>query len=271
MRPRASGVTPGISRPGVWRAAPLTSPAGPRADLLDLPCATPPFAPGPRAASPPVVSLREVSRRFGRGGGARQVLERVSLRIDPATAVAISGRNGTGKTTLLRIISGVLLPDAGQVLVRGLRPDGNWRRFHEGVGLLSAGDRGLYARLTVRGHLEYCVSLALLPRAQRRARVEAAIERFALGELTERRAERLSQGQRQRLRLALTLVHEPVVLLLDEPRNSLDDEGQQILQGAVEAVLGRGGAVVWCSPPGEAQPPCVQHHLVLRDRGLHPA
>ncbi len=153
----------------------------------------------------------------------------------------IGGRNGAGKTTLLRIATAILTPDAGTVTVDGLSSDSSWREYHRRIGFLSAGDRGLYNRFSVRGHLEYGARIAFVPRARRREAVDEALVRFGLTDLATRRADRLSQGQRQRLRLALTVVHDPKVLLLDEPRNSLDDEGLAMLTSAIDDVL---------APPG---------------------
>ena len=89
--------------------------------------------------------------------------------------------------------------------------------------------------------------------------------RFGLTQIAKRRADRLSQGQRQRLRLALTFLHNPKVLLLDEPRNSLDEEGLAILGRAIQDVLAGGGAVIWCSPAGEIQPIEFDRRLLIED------
>ena len=214
--------------------------------------------PGPRADVPsietaPLVELLGVSRAWGRGRTRREVLRDVDLKITAGTATSVSGRNGAGKTTLLRIISGILAHDSGLVMVDGIRPTDDWREYHRRIGFLSAGDRGLFARVTVRGHLDHWTSLALIPRRERRQRIEEALAAFDLEELAARRADRLSQGQRQRLRLALTVVHRPKLLLLDEPRNSLDAEGQALLAAAIRDVLRRGGAALCCSPAGEDQ------------------
>ena len=200
-----------------------------------------------------LVELTGVWRSLGRGKARRDVLRGVDLGIAPGTVTAITGRNGVGKTTLLRIITGILAPDRGAVRVGGISLTDSWRDYHRQIGFLSAGDRGLYARVTVQGHLDHWTSLALVPRRERAQRVQEVLESFDLAELAKRRAERLSQGQRQRLRLALTVVHRPKVLLLDEPRNSLDDEGLALLAAAVREVLRRGGAVLCCSPMGEDQ------------------
>jgi ABC-type multidrug transport system ATPase subunit len=214
-----------------------------------------------RASAPPaperagaLVSFEGIWRHWGRGKNRWAVLRGIDLDVAPSTVTGIGGRNGAGKTTLLRIATAILSPDAGTVTVDGLRSDDSWREYHRRIGFLSAGDRGLYARFTVRGHLEYAARIAFVPRARRRDAIDEALVRFGLTELTRRRADRLSQGQRQRLRLALTVVHDPKVLLLDEPRNSLDDEGLAMLSRAIDDVMARQGAVIWCSPAGEAQP-----------------
>jgi ABC-type multidrug transport system ATPase subunit len=127
-------------------------------------------------------------------------------------------------------------------------------RYQRLVSLLAAGDRGLYARLSVRAHLDLCVRLAMMPRARLRPCVERAIDTFQLSQLAERRVDRLSMGQRQRLRVAMTFLPEPHVVLLDEPLTSLDTEGAALLAEASREVQVRGGAVLWCSPDGDRLP-----------------
>jgi ABC-2 type transport system ATP-binding protein len=171
---------------------------------------------------------------------------------------------------LLRLATGILAPTHGRVTIDGISTDERWREVHRRIGFLSAGDRGLYARLSVRGHLAFWTGLAFMPRRIRKQAVQDALERFGLSDLATRRADRLSLGQRQRLRLALTLVHGPKVLLLDEPRTSLDADGLDILCASVREVLERGGAVVWCCPLGEEQPVSFDRTLVLADGQLRP-
>jgi ABC-type multidrug transport system ATPase subunit len=217
-----------------------------------------------------LIRFEGVWRHWGRGKNRWAVLRGIDLEAAPGTVTGIGGRNGAGKTTLLRIATAILTPDAGTVTVDGLSSDSNWREYHRRIGFLSAGDRGLYNRFSVRGHLEYGARIAFVPRARRREAVDEGLVRFGLTDLVTRRAERLSQGQRQRLRLALTVVHDPKVLLLDEPRNSLDDEGLAMLTRAIDAVLARGGAVIWCSPVGEAQPVGFDQSYVIEEGTLRP-
>lgn len=204
--------------------------------------------------NPPVIALSGITRRWGRGADRWVVLRDVALELAPGSAICVTGSNGAGKTTLLRIVAGVLAPDQGTVTLDGLTPDGNWREYHRRVGFLSAGDRGLYARLSVRGHLEHWLALSLVPRIERRERLIHVMGRFDLLGLADRRADRLSLGQRQRLRLALAFAHRPRLVLLDEPYNSLDIEGQSMLAEAMSEVRERGGAVLCCAPARERRP-----------------
>jgi len=218
--------------------------------------------------SDPLVSFEGIWRHWGRGSKRWAVLRDVNLEVAPGTAICIAGGNGAGKTTLLRIGTGMLAPDRGSVSVDGIDGDGKWREYHKRIGYLSAGDRGLHARLSVQAHLDYCARLAFMPRADRKPAVEEALVRFGLSALATRRADRLSQGQRQRLRLALSFLHRPKVLFLDEPRNSLDAEGITILSEAVRELLSRGGCVIWCSPLGEEQPMTFDRRFLIQDGTL---
>ena len=227
-----------------------------------------PTPPHPSPPAAPLVVFDGIWRHWGRGAKRWAVLRGVDLEVAPGTVTGIGGRNGAGKTTLLRIATAILAPDAGTVAIDGLSSDAGWREYHRRIGFLSAGDRGLYARFSVRGHLEYGARIAFVPRARRDEAVEEALARFGLTDLATRRADRLSQGQRQRLRLALTVVHRPKVLFLDEPRNSLDDEGLAMLSRAIGDVVAAHGAVIWCSPAGEQQPVGFDHTYVIEEGQL---
>lgn len=219
------------------------------------------------ASSPPPFLARGVWHRWPKQ--PQPVLAGVDLRVEAGTTVAVTGANGAGKTTLLRIAAGLIAPARGEVTSLGLDPERDRRRYQSLVGFLSPGDRGLYARLTVRQQLEFWVRLALVPRADRAATMDAALERFSLAPLADRRVDRLSMGQRQRVRLALAFLHGPRLALLDEPATSLDDDGLELLASAARELTARGGAVIWCSPfVGAADPIRFDRRYVLRDGRL---
>jgi ABC-2 type transport system ATP-binding protein len=193
--------------------------------------------------------LRGVSKRWRKD--LPLVLDGLELTLAPGTITWVGGRNGVGKTTMLRVAAGLLEPESGSAEVWGLTPGGHRVRYQQLVSFLPAGDRGLYARLTVKRQLEFWARIAMIPRARFRESVRRAIAAFELAELAERRVDRISMGQRQRLRIAMTFLSDPEVVLLDEPLTSLDEEGAAMLQTAIAQVLAREGAVLWCSPSGE--------------------
>jgi ABC-2 type transport system ATP-binding protein len=176
------------------------------------------------------------------------VLDGVALALDAGTVTWLGGRNGTGKTTLLRVATGLILPEAGSVRLAGLKVEGDRRAFQSRLGYLPAGNAMLYARLSVANNLDFWGGMGLVRRADRRRAIERAIQRFELVELRDRRVDRLSMGQRQRVRLAATFLHEPEVVLFDEPHTSLDDEGIELLRSVLGEITAAGGAALWCSP-----------------------
>jgi ABC-2 type transport system ATP-binding protein len=149
------------------------------------------------------------------------------------------------------MLAGILLPRQGTVRLEGLDPKADRKHYQRRLGFLSAGDRGLHARMRVEQHLDYWARLAYVPRSERPERVAAALEAFGLEPVVGQRVDRCSQGWRQRIRLAMAFLHDPDVILLDEPRNSLDDDGYAVLDAQVRGATARGGAVLWCSPRGE--------------------
>ena len=221
-----------------------------------------------RACGVPLLSFEGIWRHWGRGRDRWAVLRDINLQLPPGTAACVRGCNGAGKTTLLRIATGILAADRGTVTVDQLTAAHSWREYHRRIGFVSAGDRGLYARVSVRGHLEYFAAQLFVPRAERERVVAASLEQFGLLELAQRRADRLYQGQRQRLRIAASLMHSPRVLLLDEPRNSLDGDGLETLNGAVSELVAGGGAVIWCAPAGEDQAFPFDQMWVIEDGTL---
>ena len=203
---------------------------------------------GPPAEAMPL-ALRGVCKRWGRD--QQPVLSDLDLDLDLYSRTWIGGRNGAGKTTLLRIAAGLIDPDRGRAQAWGFTAAENRPRYQRLIAFLPAGDRGLYARLTVRRQLEFWARIAMVPSPRLAAAVEDSIERFDLEALQDRRVDRLSMGQRQRLRIAMTFLPGPEVILLDEPLTSLDAEGAGALYRAIDELVEAGGTLLWCSPSGE--------------------
>jgi ABC-2 type transport system ATP-binding protein len=196
-------------------------------------------------------------------GRSTPVLDGVDLEIESGVTVSISGVNGAGKTTMLRIASGLITADRGQVSVGGLDPERNRAAFQRRVGFLTAGNSGLYGRLKAEHHLDFWAHLALLPRRQRAPAIARTAGMFGLEPLLGQRVDRLSMGQRQRVRLAFAFLHEPSLVMLDEPATSLDQEGISILQGALDQHQASGGSAVVCLPSGWEEMIRVDRTLTL--------
>jgi ABC-type multidrug transport system ATPase subunit len=212
-----------------------------------------------------VLALSGIVKRWP--GMPSAVLDGVSLRLAEGEAVGVHGRNGSGKTTLLRVAAGLITPDAGAVELEGDSPETSRRAFHRRVGFVSAGNGALFARLTVDDHLAFCSRLALLDAPTARRASARAIDDFALDELRGKRVDRLSSGQRQRLRLALGFLNDPAVVLLDEPGTSLDEPARRLLAEALERRLAGGAAAIICSP-SPAEGLGVDRSFLVRDGHL---
>jgi ABC-2 type transport system ATP-binding protein len=211
-----------------------------------------PVASPPSAAARTGAPLLELDGLYHKWKGPKPpVLDDVSLTLCAGEVTWIGGRNGAGKTTLLRLAAGILLPQRGSVRIGELTPASKRGLYRRQIGFLSAGDRSLQARMRVSQQLDYWARLAYVPRERRAELVAVNLQRFGLDEFAERRVDRMSQGQRQRIRLAMAFLHEPRVVLLDEPRNSLDDDGYEVLATQIDRAVTDGAAVLWCSPRGE--------------------
>ena len=170
-----------------------------------------------------VLHVDAVSRSFG----DRQVLKDVSFSVTAGRMTGFVGANGAGKTTTMRIMLGVLSADAGRVTWRGAPLD---RPTRQRFGYMPE-ERGLYPKMTITDQIVYLGRLHGLSRADAHRRTAALLERLGLGERADDPVEKLSLGNQQRVQVAAALVHDPKVLVLDEPFSGLDPL-------AVETVLG---------------------------------
>ena len=170
---------------------------------------------------PPGLELIDLRRRFG----DVVALDGVSLRVDEGTVVGFVGPNGAGKTTAMRIALGVLAADGGEVRWRGRPVDGPARRR---FGYIPE-ERGLYPKMRVLEQLVYLARLHGVGRAAAQTRAEEILDALGFADRARDRVENLSLGNQQRVQLAAALVHQPDVLVLDEPFSGLDPVGTDVL------------------------------------------
>jgi ABC-type Fe3+/spermidine/putrescine transport system ATPase subunit len=169
------------------------------------------------------LSISAVTKRFG----AHQALDAVSLEVDAGESVMVVGASGCGKTTLLRLIAGLEIPDSGEIWMAGRqvsRPHHSIVPPHaRHIGFVFQ-DLALWPHLTVHSHLDFVLESAKAPRASRAPRVREVLSLVRIEQLGDRYPHELSGGEQQRVALARALVGQPRLLLLDEPLSSLDPE-----------------------------------------------
>src|SRR5262245_6564795 len=207
-------------------------------------------APEAREAKPrgAEVEARALTRRFG----PHLALDGVSLRVEPGEAFGLLGANGAGKTTFLRLVTGYLLPSAGEVRVDGASPARDARAVARRLGFVAETTR-LYPELRVRALLRFVAGARGLARAVARERVAGVLERFQLAAVAERPVGHLSKGFQQRVNLAQAFLHDPPLLLVDEPTGGLDPVQQQEVRRVLRGLRGERTLIVCTHDLAEAR------------------
>ena len=176
---------------------------------------------------------RAIEKRYGR----KRVLNGVDIAVPVGGFALVTGPNGSGKTTLLRMLAGLAVPSRGDLVVGADRSD---------IGYL-AHEPLVYRELTALENLDLFGRLYRVP--ERRERIGMLLERFGLWEARNERVAAYSRGMAQRLALCRTLLHEPDLLVLDEPYSALDEDGATLLDRELDALAGARTLVVATHDP----------------------
>ncbi|HYK63501.1 MAG TPA: ABC transporter ATP-binding protein, partial [Patescibacteria group bacterium] len=182
--------------------------------------------------SAPVVELHSLAKNYG----LAIVLSEVELRLLPGAGAFIVGGNGAGKSTLVRIIAGLETPSVGSALVFGQDTRRLAARYRRQIGLM-AHQSFLYPNLTARENLEFYAELYAVP--EPRAVADQWLGGVGLADAADMRVRAFSRGMEQRLSAARAMIHEPALLLLDEPFASLDVEGAEIIASLIRVAIER--------------------------------
>ncbi len=181
-----------------------------------------------------LVEIRNLTKRFRKGDEVIAPLEDVSLDVEQGDFVAMMGPSGTGKSTLLNLVAGIDRPDAGTIAVAGTELTSmsrsqlaDWRAAHLGYIFQT---HNLIPVLTAYENVELPVLLLPLAAAERRKRVELALEAVGLSDRADHYPRQLSGGQEQRVGIARAIVAHPTVVVADEPTGSLDAETSEQIQ-----------------------------------------
>ncbi len=185
------------------------------------------------------IEVTGVRRAFG----SVLAVEEISLVARPGEVTALVGPNGSGKTTLMLMLASLLAPDAGTIRVAGHDPVTEPAAVRRAIGWMPDGF-GTWDALTVREVLHTIGAAYLLPRDRVTARTEELLGLLHLGDLADRRARVLSRGQKQRLGLARALIHDPSVLVLDEPASGLDPRSRIELRDVLRGLAAEGRTIL---------------------------
>jgi len=182
---------------------------------------------------------------FGRERqGRTQALSGISLVVPAGKILGLLGPNGSGKTTLLKLVSTMLLPDSGRVLVNGADTLKEPESVRRQVGFAVASERSFFPRLSARENLEFFATLDEVPRKLRAEKVERVIETVGLIDEADTLVMKFSSGMYQRLGIARALIKKPSILLLDEPTRSVDPGSAQHCWNLIRDLAQTGTSVV---------------------------
>jgi sodium transport system ATP-binding protein len=189
-----------------------------------------------------MIEIQGLRKKFGEVEAVRDV----SFSAADGTVVGLLGPNGAGKTTTLRMLSGLMRPDAGTIRVDNADVVADPIGVQKHMGLLPD-SRGLYPRLTPVEHIEYFGRLHGLDGPALMARTKALLTRLDLDEIADRRVSGFSQGERTKVALARALVHEPRNVILDEPTNGLDVMSTRAVREVIRGLRRDGVCVLFSS------------------------
>ena len=185
------------------------------------------------------IEVKNISKRFG----TQIAVDDVTFSVEPGEIFGLLGPNGAGKTTSLRIILDIFKPDSGTVAILGgtMSEDKKDR-----IGYLPE-ERGLYQDIQLESGLTYMATLKGLSKPEASRRVSAYLERFDLGEARKKKIKELSKGMQQKAQLIVTLVHQPELIIIDEPFSALDPVNTQMVKDLLREERNNGKAIIMCT------------------------
>ena len=173
-------------------------------------------------------------------------VDQVNLSVPQGEVLALLGKNGAGKTTTVRMLTSILRPSAGRARVAGFDVVEQADQVRASVGVLTE-NHGLYGRMSIGEYLEFFGSLYRLSPADARRRADPLLERFGLDDARKKRLSEFSKGMRQKLALVRALLHDPPVLLLDEPTSAMDPESARLVRDAIRGLRKSGRTILLCT------------------------
>jgi len=205
-------------------------------------------------------------RRLNRSRRQIVAVEDISFSVPAGTIFGLLGPNGAGKTTTIKMLSTLLIPSSGHARVGGYDVERDERTVRRQLGVVLGGDRGLYSKLSARDNLVYFGNLYGMRKDALKRRVEEQLELVNLRDRAGERVEGYSRGMKQRLHLAKALLHDPPVLILDEPTIGLDPAAAMDLRAAIAALAPDHTVLLTTHDMAEADALCAE--IAIVDKGL---
>ncbi|WP_074127634.1 ABC transporter ATP-binding protein [Bradyrhizobium sp. NAS96.2] len=211
----------------------------------------------------PAISASNVSKRYG----PVLALEGLTLDIHAGEVFGLLGPNGSGKTTFMRLLAGYLLPSAGRLMVAGHDVVGDSLAVRRRIGYVPEA-APLYRQMRVREFLAFMARLRGVPEGNVKGAVERIVDRLVLSTVADKPTRALSRGYRQRTALAQALVHDPDILILDEPSNGLDPRQIIEMRQLIRSLAGRHTVLISSHILSEVEKTCDRVAVLLNGRLL---
>lgn len=209
-----------------------------------------------------MIELHSVTKRFG----SFLAVDQLSFEVRPGEVLGLLGENGAGKTTTMRMMATLLTPTDGEIRINGYTVRQDSMLVRRQVGLLFGGDVGLYARLTARENIKYFGQLYDMQEKALDQRVEELSRTLGMEEFLDRRVGAFSRGMKQKVAIARALVHDPQVILFDEPTTGLDVTAAQVFRTLIQNLSESGKTILFSSHNmGEVEKLC--HRVVILHKG----
>lgn len=194
-----------------------------------------------------MITVQNVSRTFKDKKKTVEAVKNVTFTVKKGEVVGLLGENGAGKTTLLRMISTILEPSEGEIEIDGINIEKDPMKIKGKIGVLFGSETGLYDRLTARENLEYFARLYGMSQHETKVRIDNLAVRFGMKDYIDRKVGGFSKGMRQKVTIARTLLHNPEVILLDEPTTGLDITSANMFRELIHQLRKEGKTIVFSS------------------------
>jgi ABC-2 type transport system ATP-binding protein len=207
------------------------------------------------------VEIRGINKAFGRFPAVSDL----SFSVPPGVIFGLLGPNGAGKTTTIRMIMGITLPDSGEIRVHGAPMD---RATQNRIGYLPE-ERGLYRKMKVIDHLLFLADIKEVPRAKAKERIGTWLDKMELRPWLKKKVDELSKGMQQKLQFIATIVHDPEILILDEPFSGLDPINAALVKEYLIDFRARGKTIIFSTHVLEqAEKLCDEICLLARSKKI---